>query len=241
MRRLGCLLPVFVAVWIGLLPTGPSFATDANLKTPEGAVAAYVDGVARQDFKAIVAVTPVDNMSKGFDFVFSVSRLGALSPTAPVPSSHPLFVEINKATFMAQIGQQVRILTYGLMTTSKILDGKYDVMDADGAAEFARVVRADRLAGLSLVKVGIPDPAALNNERNQANATKLAKTYGADASTQRLALLSFEGLQFVVGFTLLRYGDDWTVMSQTSSVAAGTDSLGVPRRVTLEAFEEMLK
>ncbi len=234
------LLSIILAVWTNLLPAGVSLAGGADLRTPEGAVATYIDGVARQDFSATIAATSVSETSKGFNFVAQVGRVLTLSPFTPAPASDPFFIEINKANFVAQIARQVQFLTYGLMTTKEILDGKTVPMDAAGAADFASAVRANRLSGLALVKVGIPKPKTLNSEIYQANAAKLAKIYGADGVTERVALVSFEGLQFMVGFTLLHYGDDWSIFRQSSDIAS-TNSLGAPKRVTPEAFEEMLR
>jgi hypothetical protein len=240
MQRPWLLLPIVLASWIGLLTAGPSYAAGSDLTTPEGAVAAYIDGVIRQDFSAIIAATSVDNMSKGFDFVAQVDRTRSLSPFVPAPASASLFVDINKANFTAEIARQVQFLAYGLMTTSEILDGKTIPMDAAKAAEFASVARADRLASLALVKVGIPKPASMNSKVYQLYAVKIAKVYGADASTERVAVVSFEGLNFLIGFSLLRYGEHWTIRSASSPIA-GTDSLGAPKRMTLEEFEEMLR
>jgi len=240
MQLLRLLLSFVLAACIGLLAAGPSLAADVDLTTPEGAIAAYIDGVTRQDLSAIIATSSADNMSKGFDFVAQVDRIRSLSPWTPAPASDPFFIEINKAGFVAQIAGQVKFLTYGLMTDKEILTGRQVLMDAAGATDFASVIRADRLASLALVKVGIPKPSLLNSEVNQKNAAKLAHIYGADSSTDRVALLSFEGLHFMIGFSLLRYGENWTIMSQ-SSAFAGLSSMGVPKRVTPEEFEEMLK
>lgn len=109
-----------------------------------------------------------------------------------------------------------------LMPIKEILDGKPAPMDAAGAAEFASVVRADRLSGLAQVKVGIPNPTLLKSEKHQANVAKIARVYGADTSTDLVALISFEGFDFVIGFSLLRYGEDWTVMSSRQRLPGST-------------------
>ncbi|MCX5495799.1 hypothetical protein OSH11_13880 [Kaistia dalseonensis] len=240
MQQLSVLIRIVFGAWIGLMAALPNFAAAANLTTPEAAVTAYIDGVIHQDFEAIIASTSADQMGKGFDFVAQVDRMRSLLPMMPAPASSPLFVEINKANFVAQIARQVQFLTYGLMTTSKILDGKTDMMDSAGAAEFASVVRTDRLGSLKLVEIGIPDPTSVNSKQHLVNSTKFARIYGAIASTDRVALVSFEGLHFLVGFNLLLYGDEWTVFSQ-SSAFGGTSSLGVPKRVTPAEFEQLLQ
>jgi hypothetical protein len=240
MQRLHLILSIMFATWLCLFSAAPSLAADPGMKTPEGAIAAYVDGVARRDFKAVIAATAIERMSRNFDFVAYIDRLKALGPTMPAPASDPFLVAINEAGFEAQIAFQVKFLTYGLMTTSEVLQGKMVMMDAAKAGDFATVVRADRLAGLKLLKVGIPNPVILNSERYQVNAARMARVYGAETSTERLALLSFEGLHFVIGFELLNYGDNWAIRSQSSAIA-GISSMGSPERVTPEKFEAMLK
>jgi len=218
----------------------PAFAVDVDLSTPESVVTSYLDGVARQDFETVVAASSAANMSEKIDLVAQIYRIGMLAPNMPAPATNPLFIGINKANFVAQIAFQVRFLAYGLMTSNEIIDGKQVQMDAAGAADFVSVVRADRLKNIEVLKVDIPKAKMANSEQHQLNLAKLAKIYGADESTDRVALISFEGLQFVVGFSLLRYGEDWTVMSQTSAIA-GLSALGVPKKTTAQEYEAMLE
>lgn len=230
----------FAALLILAMPLTAARLLAADLSTPEGAIAAYIEGVADRDFSAILAATSAENMSKGVDFAVLVERLRLLTPRMPSPSTDDFFIEINKTDFTGQIVGQVKFLAYGLMTTNDILEGKSVQMDAAGADDFASVVRADRLSGLELVKVGIPSPRTVNSERYQLNATKIAKVYGADASTERVALISFEGLNFAIGFQLLQYGDEWSIMGQSSPIS-GLSPVGVPKRVSPEEFENMVK
>ncbi|MCZ7469812.1 hypothetical protein M0412_03830 [Agrobacterium sp. O3.4] len=201
---------------------------------------AYIEGVVQQDFDAIIAATAADKMSAEFDFVASVDRLKALAVPTPAPATSPLFVKINKSGFAARIASQVKFLIYGLMTTNPVVEGKSAQMEKVAADEFATTVSTDRLAGVKLVKVAIPSPALQNSEKYQLNAKNAAKVYGADASAERVALISFEGLHFAVGFHLFRYGDEWGVSDQTSSLA-GLGGLGTPKRVTPETFADLVK
>lgn len=217
-----------------VLAAGPSFADT----TPEEAIAAYIEGVADRDLEAVIAATTVDNKSKLFDFVASVDRLKALIPTrALMPATDPLFVKMNKAGLTASVAGQVQYLAYGLMTTTNISESTK--MDGAGAADLVSTFRADRLGSLELVKVGIPKPELMNSATYQFNANQIAKVAGADASTERLALLSFEGLPFVVGFNLLKYDDEWQV-DDLSSTLSGL-SFRQSKRVTPDEFENMLK
>jgi len=63
--------------------------------------------------------------------------------------------------------------------------------------------------------------------------------YGADESTERVALFSFEGQDHYVGFMLLRYGDNWKISRQDSPLA-GTNALGVPQKTTPAEFKKLI-
>lgn len=212
----------------------------ADLATPEKAISAYIDAIAHEDFKAVIAATAVERMSAQFDFVASVNRLQMLSASYPMPPSDPLFVELNRAKFASQISQQVQLLIYSLMTTRDFVSSSTVRVDAAGASDFVNSLRADRLKGLSLVKVGIPNPGIMNNKAHQANMALLAASNGADEMTERVALVSFEGSQHAIGFTVLRYGNDWAILSQTS-LAAATIGLGGPKRISSAGFDDMLR
>lgn len=233
------LVAVAVVALAGLVWVGPAVA-EARYPTPEDAVTAYLEGVKARDFSAISATTAADEMAKGFDFVGLVDWLRAADKQTPAPATDPLFVAIHEANLMAAIARQVQFLAYGLMTTEGLIEGKMVSMDGEGAAAFAATVDAIRLGGITIEKIGVPKPALLNKEANLRNLAHNAALYGADEATERVVLISFEGKSFMVGFYLMRYGEEWTIRFQNSFVA-GTDVLGVPMPITPEAFEDVLK
>ena len=96
-------------------------ASQANqvFNTPQEAIAAYLDGVARRDFARILAATALERLYLDFDFAAYVESLGGVTPSVPAPASDPLLVEINKAAFAAGIAQQVKMLTYFLLRRSR--------------------------------------------------------------------------------------------------------------------------
>lgn len=215
---------------------GSTAAHAASFSTPEAAIAAYVEGVAARDFDRVLAATAVAEMRDGFDFVAHIDRLQAIVPVMPAPGGDPLFDGLNAAQFTSQIAVQVKFLVYGLMATAEISGGKTTPMDAAGAAALVARLDTTRLGALRLEKVGVPNPAVLNSDRYVANAEKRARTLGADEATERIALLAFEGASFVIGFSLLRYGESWKIDSQASPVA-GTSALGTPSPALPGAFE----
>lgn len=236
-RSRSLLLVAFLSV-VALLPCRLGAAA-ADLRTPEGAVAAYVEAIARQDFKAVIAASYVERASKGFDLVAQVGRSRRLMPTYPMPPNDPFFAAINEANFAAQIGHRVQLLTYSLLSSADIARGGM-MMKPTEVEAFAKSIQAGRLSGLSLVKVGVPNPTVLNSKINQANWDVAAKVVGTDAQTERMALLSFEGATYALALGLLRYGDDWFVGYQGSDIA-GDEPYEVATPITPEAFEDLLR
>ena len=109
-------------------------------------------------------------------------------------------------------------------------------MDREWAEAFVSQVDPERLAGLEVVDIRFPDAEFEDDPRYLENAAERASIYGADELTERLALISFEDQLYDVGFTLLRYGDDWKVLSQVSPLG-GMSALGTARPTTAEDFE----
>lgn len=230
---------LFLAM-VCLCNVGMAFAAGAHYKTPEEAITAYINGVARHDFDAVMSTTSIDQESKNLDFTAFVLRLGTFAPAVNMPSSDPFFVAVNKSLGQAILARQIQFLVYGLMTQNDVIHGLMVRMTAEQLNDFINVVQARRLEGLKIVKFGIPNPEMFNSVNTQANWARIAKIYAADAHTERLVLLSFEGLYFIAGFALNRYGDNWAISSQTSGLAGGGRD-GIPQRVTPDEFERVLR
>ena len=215
----------------GALGTLPAPAQDTSpaggLATPEDAVRAYLQGVADADAAEILAASAVDQMATGMDFTAYVERLQAWGFFAPAPATHPLLTDFNLAQQQGLLLGQAKMLIYGLLTDLE-LDGS-TIAPVDAAWADALVAQLDltRLAGIEVGAIAFPLPDRAKDERILANAAKQAAIYGADELTERMAEISLEGRDWLVGFTLLRYGDVWLVSSQTSALG-GTPSFGTP-------------
>ncbi len=229
----------FAAVWICLAVLVPTHVLAVDLSTPESTVEAYIAAVASRDFNAVLATTATDQAAENFNFVAMVERLGVLTAFIGAPSTDPFFVAINRGKSVGQISQQLQMFIYGLMTTNGVAEGQTVKMDAGEAQDFVDVLRLERLNGLKLEKVAIPDPSTMNGERYQLLMTKMAKPYGGDAATERVALVSFEGLDFLIGFTLIEFKGEWRVLRQDSGLS-GLGSLGAPKRLTREEFDQFM-
>ena len=107
-----------------------------------------------------------------------------------------------------------------------------------GESGIATIANFDpsRLAGLTVVDGRYPNAKFEHDARNVANGAAVATIYGADELTERLALISLDGKLYEVGFTLLRYGDDWRISSQTSALG-NTAAVGTAAPTTQDDYD----
>lgn len=235
-RSLSAVIMGLMAAALTLAPAASS-AQEADLVTPESAVAAYVAGIAAGDADAILAASAIDEMAAGFDFQAFSERIGALAlATSLAPSEYPLFRDANRHQQAMWILGQVRALVYGLLSGEEI-DGRLIApVDAERIAAFVAAVDPARLAGMTVLDVRGIDLELTTGERYLENIARMAAVYGADELTERLALIELDGSTYGLGFTLLRYGDTWKVSSQVS-VLGGTSVFGNAEPMTRGEFE----
>ncbi len=237
---------VILLACLFLLVTGLSgtitTATAPNqsvFKTPEEAITAYLKAVVQGDMNKILETCAIDEMSKNFKFDLLVDWLGAFLPLQSLaPSDYPFYVEQNKAQVTAEISRQVRFLMYSLLTDDRVGDGMTVPMDIEAARSLMKAVDPAKLAGLEVKKIAFPSKTYMN-DRYLKSAAKRAAVYGADEATERVVLFSFGQDYYYIGFTLLRYGENWKISSQSSALA-NTSATGVVQKTTVEDFETMI-
>ncbi|CAG0936392.1 hypothetical protein TFLX_05265 [Thermoflexales bacterium] len=230
---------VIFAVCLALLTAGCSGAAPV-FKTPEDAITHYFQGLTQGDFQKIAQACAIDEMSEKFKFDLYTERIGYLIPIqSQSPSEYPLYIEINKTQLSSQIFTRVRIFAQSLLSHEDVASGKTIKIDAERTAAFIKDVDPKRLSGLELKKISLPNAELMNNVKYQENAAKQARIYGAAEFTERVALFSFEGNYYYLGFTLLRYGENWKISSPTS-VIAQTSAMGNPTQTTVEEFEKII-
>jgi hypothetical protein len=220
--------------------TNPNQASKVAFKTPEEAITSYLAGVAQGDLRKILEACAIDEMSENFKFDVYIERLRAFVPfQSPAPANDPFYVELNKAQISSQISSQVKLFTFSLLSTENVIGGSTIMMDVERATSFMKAVDPKRLAKLEVKKIALPNKTLMSSTRYLDNAAKIAHVYGADESTERVVLFSFEQNYYFLGFTLLRYGENWKISSQNSALA-NTSALGAPQKTTVEEFEKMV-
>jgi hypothetical protein len=214
-------------------------AGNGAFPTPEDAITHYLNGVAQNDVGMILAATAFDAASEGYDFAYEVDRLAGLNLAQFLsPPNTKFYADINRVRVAAQILQQVKMLSYRLLAGDiDALATTYAQVDADTVTALLESLDPARLADLQVVEIG-SQPLTTDPFYSEIAARK-AKVYGAGDFTERVALVEFEENDYIVGFSLLRYGDDWRVLDQSSPLA-GLSPLGIPETSTKEGFESMI-
>ena len=220
----------------------PTPIVEVTFKTPEDAIKYYLDGVAQNDISKILQACAINEMGEKFKFDLRVERLGGVMMLGQSlsPTNSSFYSEINRISVSSQILNQVKLFTYGLLSSEKVGDGSPILnVDTERVNRFIKDVNPSRLANLKIKEIGLPNKKLMNDPKYIENAAKSASVYGADDSTERVALFSFEQSYYYIGFTLLRYGENWKISSQSSPLS-NTSVLGTPIKITVEDFESMI-
>ena len=213
--------------------TTPGFAT------PEDAVLEYMAAVAGGDVERILETVAVDELSEGFRFDLMIDRFGVFQPLYSLsPADYPFYVEMNRTHQTARVLGQVRSLVFSLLSDIEIDGIPVPDVDRAWALDFIQDVDPSRLDALTLIDVQIVNDDFLDSTQYQVIAALQARTAGVDEFTERLALFSFGGDLFYVGFTLVRNGDSWKVSEQFAP-AAGTNAFGSATPITADEWDEL--
>ena len=206
--------------------------------TPEEAVRAYLAAFALADAEAILDTVAIDEVAERSRFDLLVEQVGAFSPLfQTAPSEYDFYVEMNRAAHTDEVLRQARNLAYSLLTDVD-LDAMTGDLDRAWAEDFVARVDPSRLDALTIVDVRTPDPERISSTFTQVLLARSAKSVGADEQTERVALVIFGRDTYAIGFTVVRYGDEWKVLRQ-SSTFAGTSPGGAARAITADEFDEL--
>lgn len=210
-----------------------------SFKTPEEAITAYMAGLAQNDTDQLLRACAIAEMSTHFNFTGYTDRLQAMIlVTALSPAEYPFYVSINQQYLSAQLLNQAKNFTFALLSREAVDGRPITDVTPERVAQFIKAVDPARLAQIHIEQIGAPNPALMDSARYREIGAKMAAVYGASESTERVALFTFDGEYYRVGFTLLRYGDTWKISSQTSPLG-NTNALGTPEQTTVAEFARL--
>jgi hypothetical protein len=215
-------------------------ANDVTFSTPEEAITYYLGGVAENDISKILQACAINEMGEKFKFDLQAANIGgAILPLQYAPSNYPLYSEMNKVQASSETLRNLKFFYYSLLSSEKMNGSPIYQADAERVNRFIRDVDPRRLSSLEIKKIGPPNKTIMNDANYVEGAARRARAYGADELTERVVLFSFEQNYYYIGFTLLRYGDNWKIGSPTSPLG-NTDALGTANKTTVEGFESLL-
>jgi hypothetical protein len=235
---LAVVAPAAVSAQMSSPATG-SAPPASGAATPDDAVAQYVAAVAARDVEGLMGICAADQIASGYRFDLAAERLRSFAfVTMLAPGSDPFYAEVNRGIQRGLIARTVMLLSYSLLS-SETVDGRVIApVDEERIRRFLADVDSDRLAGLTLLDSRFPKASMERDPRLLANYETQATIYGADEVTERGALVSFEAKEYVLGFTLIRYGSSWSVAMQSSPLL-GTPPFGAAEPTTREEFESL--
>jgi hypothetical protein len=221
-----------------------SGAPGQGFATPDEAVKAYLAGVAANDFDAVLATCAIQQMATGYRFDIAAPYYSIIDLSFMwAPATNTFYQQVNAGLATGQITRTVLDLSYSLLLANNpdfadlIKSGSPIAgVDAAKAQAFATAVDPSQLTGLSVIEVRFPKASIENDPRTAKNFATRASIYSADEWTERVALVTLDGQDYVVGFGLVRYGSDWFVAYPNSSLY-GTPTTGVATPITQEEFD----
>lgn len=211
-------------------------------ETPETAVREYLEGVAQADIDQVLETSAADELAEGYRFEQWVDRLGTYQSVSAGPVHSPFFADVEHVIWLSRLTRQAKTLAYSLLAPETLgEEGLYygTVPDVGGgwATDLMAELDETRLKSLVVVDIRMPNPEWFDRPESQEIVAGMAQISGADHWTERVALLLFESDTYMVGFNLLRYGDDWKVYEQKSNIA-GLHQSGTAWPVTASLFLE---
>jgi hypothetical protein len=209
-------------------------------KTPEDTITSYLEGVAENNLQKILQSLAVNEMSENFHFDLYTERVGIFIPSLSLaPSEYPLYVEANKMKLSGELMGQMKFFVYSLLSTEPVGESAPIQLDPERIKGFIENVDPAKLSSLKIQKIDLANKTTMSTPQYLENAAMIARVFGAEESTERVALFLFEEKYYYVGFTLLRYGESWKI-SRLTSAMADTNALGIAHSTTPEEFETMI-
>ncbi len=249
-RASGLVLPVVCATVFSFLVLTPTYvyaqaetnAADAALvfSTPKDAIRHFYESVVANDFETALEACAVREQAEDFDFPGYVDRMKMHMPLMnPAPSTSDMYRDLNEAAILGNLANQIKTLSFSFFVTDGLDGTPVTPADRAYAEAFEEAVDSKKLAGLKLLRIDPPMKSILESEKNIENFSEMAKLYGAEEMTERIALYDLDGRTFVGGFGLYRYASGWKIFRLYSSLA-GVSPTGAAVETTAQEYAGML-
>ncbi len=241
MISLSCVFSVILTIGCSKADdTDKRKANAPTFKAPNEAITHYFDGIAKNDVDKILEACAIKEVGENFKYEFLAERLNMMNFAVTLsPANYSFYSEINKADLSSRILSQVKLLCFSLLSSEEVNGTAIFPADSERVNRFVGEINPRRLSDLKIEKISFPLKHLENDANYLEHAMAMAKQNGADESTERLVLFSFGRNYYCIGFCLLRYGQNWKIENQSSSLG-GTPIFGTAQKTTIEEFENKL-
>jgi hypothetical protein len=212
--------------------------------TPEAVVEHFLKSVAADDFDGAMAAFAVDVQIAHFDFARQVRYLGRFIATyAGAPPRYKLYVRTNTLEAMKRAANETLNFAHALLVDDTDPTGQGKDRAAGGLAAMLQAMDPAKLQDLKLVRIDSPNKSVTSTQNVLEVLHNQAAVRGADALTERIALLRLGDQHYWCGFRLLKFGSSWHIQDLHSDLAPGPSHGGLVgvKKTTPEEFEAHTK
>lgn len=211
---------------------------EKDFTNPDDSISYFINGIASNDIAKAFQACAIQQYARSYDFKGVANRLHTfMLPLMLMPSSSPMFAQMNSILLMNRIVSQVKFFCYSLLSNIEgdLTQSIFNPTD-EQLNTFMKSVNPSRLSAIKIKKIAsLPQ---LKKAEYMSTLNSQAKTFGADETTQRIVLLEFETVSYIEGFDLLRYGKAWRIDSLASNFA-GTSPTGAAKKTTVDDFNAL--
>jgi hypothetical protein len=217
---------------------------EKDFATPQAALEHVTQSLAANDVAAALQAFAINAQAEKRDFTAMSERLGVIQMfQSPSPSEYPMYVELNRLTFVSRYASQIKLFTYSLLLQTTETFEDFDPYltlpiqsEPDLVREFVRVSDPEKLRGLSIDKLF---RITATSEKMLENWQAQARPVGANEITEFVVLYRLGNNVYFGGARMLRYGESWK-LDGLNSVVAGTEAGGNAVLTTQEDFEVLV-
>jgi hypothetical protein len=210
---------------------------EKEFATPEAALQHFAESIAKNDVVAALQAFAINQHAAAFDFTAMSERLGVIQPIQTLsPTEYPMYVDLNRLALISRYGGLLKFFVYSFYATEPLDETTRIQNEPERISAFIESVNPEQLAGLKIAKL----------IRITATSDKLlevwqqqAKPVGADDVTELVVLYELNGIYYLGGARLLRYGEGWK-LDALSSALAGMAALGTVTKTTQEEFDTFI-
>jgi hypothetical protein len=184
--------------------------TERSFASPEEAVGHLVDRLAAGEVGAASEAFAVESLVDGYSFEAYTERLQAATYESWLPGGSQGFDDLNAELRRGAVADELRSLVRSILAPDRDYLTTTPLDDDLTAADVAGELSPEPLSELSVVRVDEldnTDPGYLESLEAQA------AVYGADELRMVAVLLDTAEGQVAAGATVVRYDDEWALMS----------------------------